>query len=128
MICEIIGGYMLAKTLVVFYVWSPDIFVLFFLSKPNFWHCISVLCQMKHYHILTHQKFQSMRMLIMNYIIIQYNLSIVRSLALLRCTFVVCILRHPNTDHRFFIAFHISSPLLPIILVRILFLINTLKL
>ena len=27
MICEIIGGYMLAKTLVVFYVWSPDIFV-----------------------------------------------------------------------------------------------------
>ena len=36
MICEIIGGYMLAKTLVVFYVWSPDIFVLFFLSKPIF--------------------------------------------------------------------------------------------
>ena len=30
MICEIIGGYMLAKTLVVFYVWSPDIFVLSF--------------------------------------------------------------------------------------------------
>ena len=29
-ICEIIGGYMLAKTLVVFYVCSPDIFVLSF--------------------------------------------------------------------------------------------------
>ena len=27
---SILGGYMLAKTLIVFYVWSPDIFVLSF--------------------------------------------------------------------------------------------------
>ena len=34
MICKIIGGYMLAKTLVVFYVWSPDIFVFIFYHNP----------------------------------------------------------------------------------------------
>ena len=34
LISEIIGGYMIARTLVVFYVLFPDIFVLFFLSKP----------------------------------------------------------------------------------------------
>ena len=34
MICNIIGGYMLAKTLVVFYVWSPDIFFTYFYHNP----------------------------------------------------------------------------------------------
>ena len=37
--CEIIGGYMLAKTLVVFYVWSPDIFVLFFTIPYHTIYC-----------------------------------------------------------------------------------------
>ena len=51
MICKIIGGYMLAKTLVVFYVWSPDIFVLIFIITP-FQALFILLCQIKHYHTI----------------------------------------------------------------------------
>ena len=40
---------MLAKTLVVFYVWSPDIFVLIFIITP-FQALFILLCQIKHYH------------------------------------------------------------------------------
>ena len=42
---------MLAKTLVVFYVWSPDIFVLIFIITL-FQALFILLCQIKHYHII----------------------------------------------------------------------------
>ena len=51
MICKIIGGYMLAKTLVVFYVWSPDIFVLIVIITL-FQALFILLCQIKHYHTI----------------------------------------------------------------------------
>ena len=51
MICKIIGGYMLAKTLVVFYVWSPDIFVLIVIITL-FLALFILLCQIKHYHTI----------------------------------------------------------------------------
>ena len=42
---------MLAKTLVVLYVWSPDIFVLFFYQ--NIFQVLRILlCQIKHYHTI----------------------------------------------------------------------------
>ena len=46
------GGYMLAKTLAVFYVWSPDIFVLYFLSKIHFQALFILLCRIKHCHTI----------------------------------------------------------------------------
>ena len=45
------GGYMLAKPLVVFYVWSPDIFVLFF-YQIYFQALHILLSQIKHYHTI----------------------------------------------------------------------------
>ena len=42
---------MLAKTLVVFYVWSPDIFVLIFIITL-FQALFILLCQIKHYHTI----------------------------------------------------------------------------
>ena len=46
-----VGGYMLAKTRVVFYVWSPDIFVLSFYL--NLFQALRILlCQIKHYHTI----------------------------------------------------------------------------
>ena len=42
---------MLAKTLVVFYVWSPDIFVLIFMIT-HFQALFILLCQIKHDHTI----------------------------------------------------------------------------
>ena len=42
---------MLAKTLVVFYVWSPDIFVFIFIIT-HFQVLFILLCQIKHYHTI----------------------------------------------------------------------------
>ena len=44
---------MLAKTLVVFYVWSPDIFVLFIIITL-FQALFILLCQIKHYHTISY--------------------------------------------------------------------------
>ena len=43
--------FMLAKTLVVFYVWSPDIFVLIVIITL-FQALFILLCQIKHYHTI----------------------------------------------------------------------------
>ena len=45
---------MLAKTLVVFYVWSPDIFVLIFIITL-FQALFILLCQIKHYHTIPYK-------------------------------------------------------------------------
>ena len=46
---------MLAKTLVVFYVWSPDIFVLIVIITL-FQALFILLCQIKHYHTIPYNK------------------------------------------------------------------------
>ena len=48
----IIGGYMLTKTLVVFYMWSPDIFILSFYQNLFSGIAYILLCQIKHYHTI----------------------------------------------------------------------------